>query len=111
MSIHTTFPQDEWDVALRDDLRGYVVMYKEEFSKITEDIRNGTYDEAKDLRWLLKELEKARKELVSLEKRLSDEADADPTQVFDFDKTRDTIGGKLDSLRASYGPKGVSGQS
>ncbi|MGV6839062.1 MAG: hypothetical protein ACWA40_02590 [Planktomarina sp.] len=109
MSIDPKIPQKDRDIALRGEFRSYIILLREEIARITDGLPYDTASESKDLRWLIKDLEKTRKELLSLEKRISDEEDADPTQHFDFDAVRAAVGGRLDRLRRSYSPKDVSG--
>lgn len=108
MSNQVSVPTDPRDIALRDEFRDYIELIRDDIARITGGLPDKTSDEAKDLRWLIKDLEKTRKELNYLEARIAHEADADPTEIFDFDAVKSTVGGRLDRLRQSFGAGTVS---
>ena len=110
MNAKNTIPIDERDIKLRDDFRNYIIMVRDDIERILDGLPDKTAKEAKDIRWLIADLTKTRKELLSLEGRIADAEDADPTHRFDFNARRREIGRRLDKLRAASGTNGVSKQ-
>ncbi|MEM6307638.1 MAG: hypothetical protein AAF701_06610, partial [Pseudomonadota bacterium] len=81
-----------------------------EISRILNGLPDDTGAEVKHLRGLILDLQKTRKELLSLEERIAHETTTDPTHSFDFAALRADIGGRLDKLRTAAGAKGFSEQ-